>query len=286
MRFYRLDEIPVSRDDQVFKESPTINAVAALILFGLAGIALFLGITKWHPSVGHMAPAAPYFFAVIFALVGLFPLGNFRASLRPTNWLLRCQLAGVLIKYRAYENWRLPTDTPQAVGFEYGEIAWAKLVKERRTSPNTDGKAGSQTQFLTYIDLGMTDPKLSELEVNLQADRKLRPGKAFNVVIMDFPVQVLPGGIVEIRWTAGIRPSARKALETLGQRVKILETEHRKTDLTHRAGASTDEEKAKMIALAKSGDQFGAVKLAQQVYGYNLTQAHDFIEKLVPTDED
>ena len=30
MRFYKLDEVPISRDDQVFKESPTITAIAAL----------------------------------------------------------------------------------------------------------------------------------------------------------------------------------------------------------------------------------------------------------------
>src|SRR5450432_3087250 len=134
MKFYRLDEVPVSRDDQVFKESPTINAIAAFILFGIAITALVLGLEKWRPQ--GMAPSLPYWVAGIFGLIGLFPLAHFRASLKPSNWLLRCNLSGIIIKYRAYENWRFPADTVQAVGFDYGEIAWAKLFKERRTTPS------------------------------------------------------------------------------------------------------------------------------------------------------
>ena len=108
----------------------------------------------------------------------------------------RCNLSGVIVKYRAYENWRLPADTVQAVGFEYGEIAWAKLVKEQRTAPSMDGKHGNQTEYLTYIDLGLVNPKTSDLEANLDAERNLRPDGM--MITMDYPVQVLPGGIVEI----------------------------------------------------------------------------------------
>jgi len=281
MKFYRLDEIPVSREDQVFKESPTINAIAALVLFGIAITALVLGFEKWRPQ--GMAPSVPYWIAGIFGLIGLFPLANFRASLKPSNWLLRCNLSGIIIKYRAYENWRLPADTVQAVGFDYGEIGWAKLVKERRTAPSMDGKHGNQTEYLTYIDLGLVNPKTSDLEANLDAERNLRPDGM--VITMDYPVQVFPGGIVEIRWTVGIRPSAQKALDVIGRRVKITETEHRKTDLTHHQGANAEEERAKIIELAKSGDEIGAVKLARQVYGYSLTQAHEFVEKLMGRDD-
>lgn len=279
MRFYKLDEVPISRDDVVFKESPAVNAIAALILFGIAIAVITCGIEKWPP--GKSPTSFLYFAGGMCALIGLFPLAFFRASLKPTNWLLRCQLSGLFIKYRAFENWRLPADTLQVVGFDYGEIAWAKLVKERRKSPNTDGKGGFQIQWLTYIDLGMANPDLSALETNLQAERALRPAGALKLVFMDFPVQVLPGAVIEIRWGNGIRPSPTKALQVIGQRVKILETEHRKTDLTHHDGANPEEEKAKILALANTGDHIGAVKLAQEVYGYNLTQANDYVNGLV-----
>jgi hypothetical protein len=126
--------------------------------------------------------------------------------------------------------------------------------------------------------LGLANPDTAQLEANLQVERNLRPNG--RMVVMDFPVQVRPGGVVQICWKGGIRPSAKKALEVLGQRVKILDLEHRVTDLTYRRGANPDDEKAKILALAQSGDEMGAVKLAQQAYGYNLTQAHEFVAKV------
>jgi hypothetical protein len=275
MRFYKLDEVLIGRDDVVFKESPIFNALIALVAFGIAIAAIGCGIMQWPRNIGHVFP---YVFGGFFALFGLIPFANFRASLRPSNWLLRLQLSGFIAKYRGYENWKLPADTLQAVGFEYGEIAWAKLVKETRTTPNTDGKAGFQRSWLTFIALGLANPDTTELEANLRAERGIQPSG--RMIVMDYPVQVRPGGVVEINWGSGIRPSATKALAALGQRVKILETEHRITDLTHHAGANPEEEKAKILYLAQSGDHFAAVRLARQVYGYDLTQATQFVNTL------
>jgi hypothetical protein len=279
MRFYRLDEVPVSPDDMVFRQSSIRSAIVALV-FLVSGIAsITCAVLKWpHNS----SVLFFYFFGGFLSLIGLAWIFNFRATLKPTNWLMRCQLSGCFLKYRAYENWRMPADSLQIVGFEYGEITWAKLVKERRKSPNTDGKGGFQIEWLTYIDLGMTNPDLSALEANLAEERKTRPTTGVNIVTMDYPVQVQPNGVVEIRWNAGLRPSAKKALEVLGRRVKILETEHRQTDLTHHFAANPEEDKAKILALAKSGDHFGAVKLAQQAFGYNLTQAHNYVDGVAP----
>ncbi len=89
---------------------------------------------------------------------------------------------------------------------------------------------------------------------------------------LDYPVQVLPGGIT---------PSARKAIEFLGRRVKTIEPEHRKTDLTHNRKASPADEQAKILTLAKSGDKLTAIHLARQVYGYSETEAYNFVEKLL-----
>ena len=276
MNFYKLDEVPITRDDTVFKESPTVNAIAAFFLFAIAIAALVAGIEKWPH--GKSPTTFFYFTAVLCTLIGLLPLSFFRASLKPSNWLLRCQLSGFIIKYRGYENWKLPADTLQAVGFDYGEIAWAKIVKERRTEPSSDPKYNKETVWLTFIELGLAKPDTAELEANLQAERNLRPNG--RMVVLDFPVQVRPGGVVQICWKGGIRPTARKALAVLGQRVQILELEHRVTDLTHSWKSNPDDEKAKILALAQSGDEISAVQLAQQVYGYSLTQAHEFVAKL------
>jgi hypothetical protein len=205
------------------------------------------------------------------------------STLKPTNWLLRCSSSGVLIKYRSFYNWRFPADDVQVVGLDYSEIAWARTVKEKRLTPNMDGKGGAQVQFLTYLDLGLTNPDSSALEANLQRERSLSPDGM--VTTRDYPVSVSPGGIIELRWSGGISPSVAKAIQYLSQRVKITTGEKRTTDLVHHRNLTPEEERGKIIELAKSGDEIGAAKLAQQVYGYSLTDATNFVDKLMGEDD-
>jgi len=63
-------------------------------------------------------------------------------------------------------------------------------------------------------------------------------------------------------------------------REKLTRPPARSTFVRHR-NPTPGQERGKIIELAQSGDEIGAVKLAQQVYGYALTEAHDFVEKLM-----
>jgi hypothetical protein len=235
-----------------------------------------MAVRNIHPR--GMTPGGLYFFAVVLGLAGIIPYKLFRASLKPDNWLLRITPACILVKYRAYENWRLPADDIQIVAFDYSEIASARLVKEHRTSPSGGTRGGTEISFLTYIDLGLVNPNTTELETNLQAERKKR--KDGVMIFLDYHVQVLSKGIVEIMWNGGISPSEKKALSILGQYIQILEPEHRKTNLTYNRNLSPAEAGERIVALAKSGDQIAATKLAQRVYGYTLSEASDFVDKL------
>ncbi len=146
------------------------------------------------------------------------------ASLQPTNWLLRCNNNGLIIHYRSFLNWRCPTESVQAVGFDYAEIAWARTVKERRASPGLGDNRGTQTQQLTFLDLCLINTDTSALEKYLQQEENLTPEGI--MISRDYPVQVLPGGVVELRWT-GIKPSSRKAIQFLGRHIKIAGADSR-----------------------------------------------------------
>jgi len=284
MKFYKLDDVPPRSDDMVFKASP-IGKCVALVVFSALTIASLYYAFRGGIDLNrqHISPVLFYIATVTFGLFGWYAFAVFRASLKPTNWLLRCSTSGVLIKYRSFYNWRFPSDDVQVIGLDYSEIAWARTVKEKRLSPNMDGKGGAQIQFLTYLDLGLTNTDNSALEANLQRERSLSPDGM--VTTRDYPVSVSPGGIIELRWSGGISPSVGKAIQCLGQRVKITTAEKRTTDLVHHRDLTPEQERGKIVELAKSGDEIGAVKLAQQVYGYSLTEAHDFVEKLMGEDQ-
>ena len=99
-------------------------------------------------------------------------------------------------------------------------------------------------------------------------------------MIMDYPVQAMPDGIVEIRWSGWVRPSVEQAIALLGQRLKIAEAEQRTTDLTFHRDASPEDARGNILTLARSGDQFGAIRLAQQAFGYSVGEAKQFVDKL------
>jgi hypothetical protein len=282
MKFYTLGEVPVGAADQVFKVAPTGKAILSLIVLGMAIAGAVLGIYGWKP-VG--TPSWAYYgIAGVIGLFGLIPLGEFRASLRPSNWLVRCISGAILIKYRSYENWRMPADDVQAVALDYAEISWAKMVKERRETPVTGDRGGItiQVKYLTYIELGLVNSNTSDLEARLQAERNLRPEGM--ILTVDYPVRVLRGGTVQIRWSGGIRPSAGKAIEILGRQVNVVAAEHRKMDLTYNRHASPEEEQGKIVELAQSGDSIGAALLTRQVHGYSESQANEFVDKLTGDD--
>jgi hypothetical protein len=275
MKFYKLDEIPIQNDDRLFKASPFIAGISFIVIAAITIAALLLGI---YGVDGINTPRFVFYIVAAFAgLFGLMSFHSFRASLKPSNWLLRCNNSGVIIHYRSFLNWRFPTESVQAVGFDYSEIAWARTVKERRTSPSLDNSCRTQTQQLTFLDLCLINADTATLEEHLQQEGSLEPSGV--MISRDYPVQVLPGGIVELRWSS-ISPSARKAIQHLSQHIKIVETDSRKVDLTHQSNLPPGAEDGKILELAKSGDEMGAMALTRQIYGCSLSEAKDFVQKL------
>lgn len=276
MKFYRLSEVPRYADEQVFKRSPFGAGIALVVISAIAIAALLLGL--FHVDGITVPPFIFYIVAGTAVLFGLFAAHSFRASLQPSNWLLRCHQSGILIHFRSYLNWKIPSDEPEVVGFDYAEIATAKIVKEKRLSPGLGNDRNTQVQWLTFLHLTLRNPDTTDLETEFQRGTNL---KANGIMIShDYPVQLQPGDIVELRWSGGIKPSVRKAIDCLRQHVKIVEAESRKTDLTHKRDSKPEEEDGKILELARRGDEFGAIKLTRMVHGCSLSEAKDFVEQL------
>jgi len=275
MKFYKFSEIPIQNDDLVFKASPIVAGISFTVISAITVAALLCGI---HGVDGINAPRFLFYIVAAFAgLFGWFAFHSFRASLKPSNWLLRCNRCGVIIHYRSFLNWRFPAESVEAVGFDYSEIASARTVKERRNSPGLGSNTRTQTQQLTFLDLCLVNADTTALEKQLQQEGSLEPEGI--MISRDYPVQVKPGGIVELNWSS-ISPSARKAIQYLSQHVKIAEVDSRTTDLTHQSNLPPGTEDGKILELAKSGDEMGAMTLTRQAYGCSLSEAKDFVQKL------
>ncbi|EEF59123.1 hypothetical protein [Pedosphaera parvula] len=285
MRFYKLSEIPIGSDDQVFKVPSRGGFIWVSLYFGIGMALLWFGISG-AKIYGLKIPRGLFFYggAAICGLLGRAAWWNWRARLKPTNWLLRCNGSGVIIKYRSYENWRFPAEDVQAVGFDYSEVAEIRKSRERRDAPSLGGSRRNQTQEeLTFLVFHLVNTDTSALEAHLQAEQKAEPPNG-RWKFWDYPVEVLPGGIVQVRWSfsAGytIHPSLDTAIEYIGRYVKTGVAESSKVDLTYRKNLTPEEADANILKLAKSGDKLGAVKLTRQVYGSTLSEAVEFVERL------
>jgi hypothetical protein len=277
MKFYKFSEIPIQSDDQIFKASPVGVGISFIVISAITTAALLLGI-RGGEQYGINLPRAIFYIVAVFAgLFGLVAFHSFRASLKPTNWLLRCNNSGVIIHFRSYLNWRFPTDSVQAVGFDYSEIAWARTVKERRNSPSLGNSRRTQTELLTFVDFCLAHVDTTDLEKQLQQEASIEPEGI--MISRDYPVQVKPGGIVELRWSS-ISPSPRRAIQYLSQHIMIADADSRKVDLTHQGDLPPGAEDDKILELAKSGDEMGAMTLTRQAYGCSLSEAKDFVAKL------
>ena len=280
MKFYKLSEVPTGNDDRVFKSSSVslfcwtfvfLGGAVALPALRIAGVASF----RHAPLIFICV------FAAFFALFGWISAKGWRASLRPGNWLVRANERGIVVNYRSFLNWRLPAEDFQAVGFDWSEIASVRVVKERRISPSLGEQRGSQMQFLTFLEFGLTGVDLAALERQLQAEQRIETSGM--IIFRDCPVEVLPGGVVRVRWTGGearIRPGPAEAMKYFGQRVRIDVPVKTTQDLPHQPGAAPGTEDAKISALLRGGDQLGAISLARQTYGCSLVEARQFVDKL------
>jgi hypothetical protein len=285
MKFYRLGEIPTRSGDLVFKASATGPLIGFILFCGIAIVLLLFGMSG-EKIYGLNLPPAFFIYvgAPTFGLLGWIACGQLRARLKPTNWLLRCDSSGVIIKYRSFENWRFPVEDVQVVGFDYAEVGEIRMAREQRATPGLGGNQTDQIEYLTYLDFCLADTDTSALEAHLQAEQKAEPLGRFKTIYRDYPVEVLPGGIVRLRWSMDgrykIRPSPQKAIEYLSKFVVIAGADATEVDLTYQSNLSPEEGDAKILTLAKSGDKMGAVKLTRQIYGSTLSEAVAFVERL------
>lgn len=290
MKFYRLSEIPYRGDDLVFKASMAGIFIWPVVYFGIAIALLVLGIdgTKIY---GLQIPSGVLFYggSAVFGLLGWVASGQVRARMKPTNWLLRCDGSGLIIKYRSFMNWRLPAEDVQVGEFNYSEIARIREVRKQRTTFGAQHSTSRSLQYVTYLDICLANDETSDLEAHLEAERKAESPGRFGALnyksnVLDYPVEVLPGGIVRLRWSksAGykIKPSLTKAIAYLSRYVNTTATISQKVDLTQPSNLSSEEGDTNILKLVKSGDKTGAVKLTRKIYSCSLSEAAAFVDKL------
>lgn len=192
------------------------------LLFGLLMIAMFAAspVVLWYQG-------APPLFVFVFAMAGLCVIlllvGDLRARLRRTNWLLWLAPEGVWINLRSYQATHL-TDPPTVVFLEYSDLAAAG---QRTFSTITRRKNGRGTYHRdSTLELRLTDSDVTGLQRAINDEHALatQPQTLLGGVTVSNrtcipPLSAPEPGLIRILWRTGrgqfASPSLKRVLAEL-----------------------------------------------------------------------
>jgi len=275
MRILHFREVEIGRADRVFRHS----RVLALIVWlgGLAAaIAFFVHAytAKWRPG---------YFFGPFLLLFLLLTLRMVTARFHPSNWLVRMTATGIYVQYRSYLNYQLSAEDPSVAFLSFGEIASARLIKERLQTPDAMKPGATQTQFLRHVELELSgDPaplaEALQQEMGESAPTEKHWYGSSSTLYRDYPVVMSGPASVRIHWN--VVPGARKFLDALRPYTVIAEPVSLTQDFTHLRSLSREEQQKQLRELVVRGQNITAVYAAQKLYGGSLGEAKQMVDSL------
>ncbi len=275
MRLLRLQDVEIGNNDRVFHHA----RLRALIVWlaGFAGTAAFFYhayAKKWPPG---------YFFGSFPLLFLLLTFRMVTARFHPSNWLVRMNDTGIYLQYRSYLNYQLPADDPSVVFLSLGEIASARLVKERVDTPDSMKPGATQTQYLRYVELelsGDTTPLSEALQAERgeQAPLEKRWYGTSSTLYQDYPVTLIAPTSLRIHWD--VVPGTRRFLAMLRPYTVIADPVSLRRDFTHLKSLSREDQQKQLRELAARGQTITAIYAARRLYGGTLGEAKQMVDSL------
>jgi len=276
MRVLRLQDVEIGPNDRVFRHPRMRALVVWLAGFAVTLALFFKGFAdKWPPG---------YIFGSGLLLFVLLTIRLVTARFHPSNWLVRMNDTGLYMQYRSYLNYEMSADDPSVVFLSFGEIASARLIKERVQSPDPSNQGATQTQYLRYIELELSGDT-APLATALSNERGEKPPQhkhwygTSSTLYRDYPVTMDQPPCVRIRWNAV--PRTAKFLEALRPYTAIADTVSVYQNFTQLQSLSPEEQQNKLRDLAERGQIIDATYLAQRLYGGSLGDARQRVDNLI-----
>ena len=276
MRLLRLQDVEIGSKDRVFRHA-RLRALIVWLAGFAASIALFYNgyVGKWSPG---------YIFGAVVLLFVLLTRRFVTARFHPSNWLVRMNDLGIYIQYRSYLNYEFPAEDPSVTFLSFGEIASARLVKERVTTPDPAKPGTSQTQFLRYIDLelsGDTAPLANALQAERGEQAPLKKrwyGGTSSTLYRDYPVTMTAPNTIRIHWN--VVPGTHRFLNALRPYTVIKDPISLRQDFTRTKSLSREDQEKQLRELVARGQNMTAVSMASKLYGCSLGEAKQMVDSL------
>lgn len=274
MRVLCLQDVEISRNDKEFRHARLRTLIVWLAGFAATTALFFHAYTdKWTRG---------YIFGSFLLLFLLLTLRFVTARFHPSNWLVRMNQTGIYVQYRSYLNYELSADDPSVVFLSLGEIASARLIKERIETPHAAKPGATQTQYLRYVELELSDDT-APLEEALQAERgESAPMRkhwygSSSTLYRDYPVTLTTPRLLRIHWD--VVPGAGDFLDALRPYTVIADPVSVKQDFTQLKSLSREDQQKQLRELAARGQNI-TVYAARKLYGGSLGEAKQMVDSL------
>jgi len=275
MRLLRLQDVEIGANDHLFRHA-RLRALIVWLAGFAAATAFFLHAytAKWPPG---------YFFGPFLLLFLLLTLRMVTARFHPSNWLVRMNETGIYVQYRSYLNYQLPANDPSVVFLSFGEIASARLIKERVETPDAAKPGATQTQYLRHIELELSgDPaplaEALQAELGEQAPSEKHWYGTSSTLYRDYPVTMSAAASVRIHWD--VVPGAQKFLDALRPYTVIADPVSLTQDFTHLKSLSREDQQKQLRELVARGQNITATCAARKLYGCSLGEAKQMVNSL------
>ncbi len=275
MRLLCLRDVEIGPNDRLYHHARLRALIVWLAGFAAATACFFHAYTaKWPPG---------YFFGSLLLLFLLLTLRMVTARFHPSNWLVRMNQTGIYVQYRSYLNYELRADDPSVVFLSFGEIASARLIKERVETPDMGNPNRTETQYLRYIELELSGdlaPLADALgtELGEQAPTEKHWYGTSSTLYRDYPVAMSGPASVRIHWD--VVPGTHKFLDALRPYTVIADPVSLKQDFTHLKSLSREDQQQQLRELVARGQDIAATYTASKLYGCSLGEAKQMVDSL------
>jgi len=266
-------DVPATLPGGTFRYS---RAMAALVATGmLAGGAALIVVGRLQEN-----PFAYYFAALLFGFLWIYR-SMVIARFRPTNWLVRVADDGLYIKYRSYLNHHLPPNDATVIHIPFRDMRSTRIVRETQELPDTDGR-GTMTHRRTVVEIELKD-EAPEIRQALSSECQARPPRVARwygssaAKYRHHPVQMPTPRIIALEW--GVFPRAARFLGIMAMHTPVEGAEIVR-DYTALGAMVQHEQESRLLELTERGRIMDAIRLARSLYGYDVTQARQFIDGL------
>jgi len=277
MTLLRASQLLPGDGGRVFRYSRWRAAVLALVMFGFGVGCLYFGIRQ-PPGVGRYAS----YYVGAALLLGLLTLQrHVTARFRVSNWLARLDASGLYVQFRSYLNYALADGDETVVFISYQEIRSARLVIEHTRFADAEGARATKTTRFVELDVTAdVAPLVKALSVERAraGPTEKRWYGTSRTLYNDYPVHVERPSFVRVRWSA--TPRASHFLEALKPVVEIAAPLSLSEDLTTLAAQTPEHQEQQLLKLDAAGQTIEAIYLARRLYGFDLTAAKTFVDRL------